>query len=193
MTQDPRHHHFIIQDIVSNPSVRPPGSCFVFSSFRQLTASEKSSELYSENHFEETFPICMRCGNNFINAGEHSQIQSYSQEEIALLEWIYWWDFRYLCEHETMIDKLHTVGGGGEKSRWQIGRDINIALLMQNYKKMQCWCCLIMASPIEMKMKHFCRVASLQMAGVLQTTLSFFEQKGAKWRYCWIQLTWKRK
>ena len=35
-----------------------------------------------------------------------------------------------------MIDKLHTVGGGGEKSRWQIGRDINIALLMQNYKKM---------------------------------------------------------
>ena len=34
-----------------------------------------------------------------------------------------------------MIDKLHTVGGGGEKSRWQIGRDINFAVLMQNYKK----------------------------------------------------------
>ena len=69
----PRISDIIIQDIVSDPSNRPPGSCFVFSSLCQLTTSEKSSELYSENHFEETFPICMRCGNNFINAGEHSQ------------------------------------------------------------------------------------------------------------------------
>ena len=150
-------------------------------------------ELYiSENHLEETFPLCMKCGNNFINTGENSQIQFLSQEKIVLSESGLM--FIILClplsaSMKPWLIKLHSVGRGAGKSwmtnvRWHLYRIIIIASLrlldigIAKWNEDEnifffffCECCItadcIITADARLGSQEECR---------LERTLSFFDQ-----------------